>query len=291
MMNRAMHAILLSRHIIMGAMLFAAIFADGAILAQTTESSNSRMISKRARPLEDAAVLLQAEYGMPITYEDPILIWREDLESVQYAKGKTGLQPKPLSFSMPVDVDPGRNPKLDDWLLGKVLDAYHRQTDGPRFRVTDWSWGLSILPAEVRDANGQLAKVTPLLDTIISIPEAVRSPSEHFGAICEAITTSTGIELKYGGQWMDQYFSPIPLPRRMNDDQRKQISFTWGGVNLIAREAVINLLEHSATTLTWKVLCQSDEGYCVFTPQPIMINARSSDGTLAGRKALTRDRK
>jgi hypothetical protein len=262
------------------------------IVAQTSQPENSKIISERARPLADAAKLLQGQYGKPVTYEDPILIWHGDKEAVRYLTGNTGFLPARLSFSIPNEASPDKTPILDASILGKVIDSYHEQTDGPRFEVSTSRWGLHIIPKQVRDANGQFTNTTSLLDTKISIPIANRTPSEHFVAICSAVTAVNpfGIKLRPNGQWMEQYFAEKPLPRMLTPDQREKTSFVWGADNVDAREAMINLLEHSSTTMSWSMLCQVDEGFCVLNLSPITVDEKYPDGTFKGEKTLEHDR-
>jgi hypothetical protein len=289
-MNRMVRIFTVRYSIIMALVLT---IAAGLNLAQTADSSSPQLISESARPLAEAAVILQGEYGKPVTYEDPILMWPGDTDQVQYIRGGTGLVPKRRSFSMPAEANPNKSPVLDTELLREVVNAYNTQTDGPRFKVSASHWGLHIIPDQVKNSRGQFVNATSLLDTIITIPRATRTPSAHFDAICKAITaaTPTGIELKPNDQWMNQYFSEERrLPRILNEEQKAQLSFDWGTTDTVAREAVISLLEHSATTMTWKVLCQPDEGFCVFNLQPVLVDVKNPDGTLRGRKALSRDR-
>jgi hypothetical protein len=174
-----------------------------------------------------------------------------------------------------------------------VLNEYHAQTDGPRFKVSVSRWGLHIIPAQLRNAYGQFINTTSILDTKITVPVNMRTPGGHFAAICDAVSFSNpkGITLKPNSQWINHHFSVTPLPRYLiTDEQLEQISFEWGTTDIIAREAIIDFLEHSATTMTWKVLCAPDEGFCVFNLSPVMYDIKNPDGTLKGRKALRDDR-
>jgi hypothetical protein len=174
-------------------------------------------------------------------------------------------------------------------VLAKVLDAYHTQTDGPRFKVSVSHWGLHIIPTQMRDVNGHFVRVVALLDTSINIPIAKRRPTEHFRAICEAVSVSTGITLNLSAGFLDQYYAPngILPPRVMADSDKEQISFAWGATKMSAREAIIDLLEGSATSMTWRLLCES-EG-CYFNLLPIEVVIQDSDGQFI-RKTLSYDR-
>ncbi len=259
------------------------------ILAQTREPADWQVITTR-RPLVEAANLLENRYLKPITYEDPIWAWSGDVEPIAVARG---LYPKEMTFTLPIDLNASQLPVLDASLLNKVLDAYHRQTDGPRFEIATSTWGLHILPAQVRDTSGQLVRATRLLDTVISVPEEKRTPSEHFQSICAAVTASnsSGMKLLPADPWLDWYFAPngIRPPKRMTVKDEEQISFPWGAADVSARAAIISLLENSSTTLTWRVMCQAGEGECMFQLVPIMLTSIGPDGKQI-RKPLTYDR-
>jgi len=179
---------------------------------------------------------------------------------------------------MPIEADPDVTPLLDSGLLNKVIDDYHKQTEGPRFKVSTSSWGLHIIPTQVRAKDGQFAEVKPLLDVHITVPTAKRTPAGHFLAICNAVTAATGIVLEASGPGINTEFALSSLkfygPRATQEDLEK-ISFEWGATDIVAREAVLNLLEHSSTTLTWMVLCNPTKESCVF-------NMGSFEGRIMG---------
>jgi hypothetical protein len=259
-------------------------------LAQVAEPKSPDIIAKTPRPLANAAVLLQERYGKPVTYEDPILKSNQDVELNERGNG---LLPKSRSFSLPAEARPDQTPQLDALLLNRVLDAYHASNDGPRFKALSSGWGLHIVPDLVPDQSGQLVKAVSLLDTYITVPEAKRTPSEHFEALCNAVTASNslGIRLMPFSLWLDQYFSPngILPPRDMTQADRDRISFQWGADHVTAREAVIELLEHSSTTLTWKVLCQAGEDFCGFNLLNMRVSVAGPDGQ-PQKKAVFFDR-
>ncbi len=68
-----------------------------------------------------------------------------------------------------------------------------------------------------------------------------------------------------------------------------KISFEWGATNMVARQAVVSLFEHSSTNLSWRLLCEPAEGYCVFNALPVEVYFTGSDGQQRWR-ALEHDR-
>ncbi len=243
--------------------------------AQAPYSSSSNVTLDEIRPLCHAADLLERQSGKPVTYEETILLWRGDKEAMQTAGGRINLLPKRRAFSMPVEANLDKTPTVDAGLLSKVVNAYHTQTDGPRFKVTSSSWGLHIVPAQVRDADGHFTEAISLLDARITVPLARRTPIEHIHAICAAVTVSTGITLKEFGTYVNALFAPSSAKFHTSDatkEDLERISFDWGTTNMIAREALVNLLQHSSTTLSWRLACEMNEGFCVLNLGAVEVN-------------------
>jgi len=285
--NRRMQA---SAFICRGAVTPLLIFAFASrilVHAQTGGSGEPQVITS-GRPLDLAADLLQGRYGKPVTYEDPIWMWGGDVEP--NARGNA-LWPRDRSFSLPVETRLDQAQIDDAALLGKVLQAYHQQTDGPVFRIAQSRWGLHILPAQARNGAGQFVSVKSMLDAHIDVPVANRTPFGHFQAICAAVTDSVGIKLEPFSPSLNRLFAPngIRPPKVLTDKDEEQISFAWGATGLIAREAVISLLDQSSTTLTWKVLCQAGEVSCVFSLMPIQLTVVGAGREMI-KKSLSYDR-
>jgi hypothetical protein len=228
-----------------------------------------------------AAELLEQMYVKPVTYEDPVLSWSGDTSQVPNSVGKMLAIPKRGKFTMPVEANPYKTPTLDIELLEKVVDAYQKQTDGPRFRVTSSQWGLHLIPNYVRNKSGQFVKSKNLLDTIISIPVGRRTPSLHFAAICDAVNANNdiGIRLEFIPQGLDANYSQVRISQFPNEEEQEQISFSWGINEVTARDALINMFDNSATTFTWHLLCDTLlEPICGLNIMPIKVNYMGSDG-------------
>ena len=242
-------------------------------------------------PLAEAADRLEELYkGTVITYEDVMLVWSGDMQL--NAKGNHYL-PKRRSFIMPIDETLKQSPVMDSQLLCKVIDAYNSQTDGARFQMTESRWGMHIVPAQVRDEDGEYVNANSILDTYITVTVARRTPEEHFRAICEAVTIANdaGIILKPNVSWLNQYYASkeMRLHKMLTDIDKERISFTWGIREVQqAREAIIDLLEGSSSTMTWRLLCEPDKS-CVFnllSPTRIIVDSYGQ----TRRKRLSHDR-
>src|ERR1043166_1165838 len=94
------------------------------------------------RPLADAARRLQETYGKVVTYEEPILTWRGELQAkpAHDPERKWELFPTPQSFLMP---ESGPGTELAS-VLEDTIAAYHQHTSGTRFQLLSSKWGYHI---------------------------------------------------------------------------------------------------------------------------------------------------
>jgi hypothetical protein len=221
------------------------------------------------RPLAEAAKLLEQKYGKAITYEDPPSMF------IPY-KTLPGLPlPELPHFRMFLPDTPA---KIDAALMEKIVADYQHQTNGAQFKVLTSRWGLHIIPVRIRDGSGRWVQAVSPLEARIDVPMASRTPLDHFNAICAAVTRVSGIQIHASASYLNEEYAPNGkvLPRGgvrpdgflMTDKMIEQISFVWGTTGTNAREAVINLLERSATTLSWQLQCHAGEG-CYFGLRPV----------------------
>jgi hypothetical protein len=217
------------------------------------------------RPLADVADKLENVFGKPVTYEDPMLEWSGDLQSFA---GVVGLYPRIRSFEIPSGLISGQGFTTAEVPLNEILKAYQSQTDGPRFKVLTSSWGLHIVPSEVRDRNGVFAQTKSVMDYVIDVPIAKRTPSEHLAAICKAIANSSGIKVGANDAWLTQLYGPNGIavitgglmpPKEVLKRLDALSSINWGVTRKIARDALLDLLKGSASTVSWRVFCDSKE--------------------------------
>lgn len=243
--------------------------AVGLALSGQTAAPSGRVIAS-PRPMAMEADRSQRAYGKAITYEDPVWAWR----------GETGpfgpnFSPLPLTFTRPADADSETDAGT---ALQATLDAYHQQTAGPRFRIVTSKWGLHIIPAQVHDESGRLVPATNPLDAHVNVPQEERSATGHFMELCAALSSSLKMTIHYfdgsiylnGTSAFEQHFSAQPA------------RFTWGTNGLAARDAVIDLLERSATTYSWRFYCEDgatpQARQCALNVTPVEVTKRDGAG-------------
>lgn len=251
------------------------------------------------RPLYDASLILEQIYRKPVTVEGPIeRAWDGDIEMKTVPSGRVSRDPKTVKFVMPEEVITEKNQQLDIGILEKVLEAFHKQTDGPRYKITISRHGFHLITDEVKDKNGQYIKENQYLDTVITVPVGKRTALEHIKEITDAVSASRERKLwiNTGLGFDTDFFPPGTVEGRgFNPEDRDKLIFEWGIDNVIGRDALIDLFEKkSNTTFTWWVACADSIGInheCMINIGPLEVSSLFPDGTTKGRVALWGDKR
>ncbi len=234
-----------------------------------------------AGPTDNAVDRLEASFGKVVSYEDPVWVWRGDLAPERFNHRPHRLEPVTPTFVMPALASPPADLATE---VGKMLAAYH-QTGGPRFEVRTSKLGLHIVPALSRDENGQMVAAKNVLDAYVSVPAEQRRAYQHFYALCDAIGLATGITITHGPafpQGWDYEFNP------------DKTAFSWGASGLTGREALIDLLDRSATSFTWRLFCWTGQDAvhdhaCLLDAHEVEVSITDANGKLK-KTALLFDR-
>jgi hypothetical protein len=117
---------------------------------------------------------------------------------------------------------------------------------------------------------------------------------EHLDALYDAVAHASNVNLTKFWPSFDQYYaanglSPsmsilIPLrARQIGDAAKRPYSFAWGASDVTAREALLSLLNNSATTMAWYVTCHPNPtpglGSCMFSVVPLKVSVTGPDGS------------
>jgi hypothetical protein len=239
------------------------------------------------RPLLDLARMMEQLYASPVTYEDPIWEFQGDLAPL----GPEGRSfPLYRTFVVPPELTPTNRPKLDSAVLREALAAYHSQTDGPRFKIATSRLGLHLVPDQVRRADGNLAPARNALDAVLSMPITLASPSQHLMNLCAELSAATGARIVFAAPSGNYRLEQIYMPNGHNGriGSREDLTVAWGAEGITAREALINLLEPSATTLGWHFICQAGPA-CFIQVDALKLGVAMPNGQ-TGWKAMLYDR-
>jgi hypothetical protein len=246
--------------------------------AQRQNPGGSSSLVTSPRPLVDAARRLQETYGKVVTYEEPILTWRGELQAKpgRNPKVKWDLFPTPQSFLM-AENGPGTDLAS---ALENTIAAYHQATSGTRFQVLPSKLGCHIVPVLMHDQNGRSVPATSALDQIITVPSEARTAMKHLLAIGAALNSTGPIHVDV---------SAVPgNPRGFDNAFRAQPEvFQWGVHSVMARDALIDLLNQSASTFSWQLMCQASaqarDRMCALNVNLIEVVVIDSQGKPAKR--------
>jgi hypothetical protein len=238
------------------------VITSGNSAEQTKPPTGKSIVS--GRPLSDVADELETLYKTIITYEEALLVDPAELDVMPATFGsRTFMGPKTRTFIAPL-VD-----KADLPGLAGVINAYNKQHGIPSFRVISSQYGLHIVPDLVKNKRGEIAASTPVLDSVISVPFAKRTPWKTFEAFCKAVSYATGIKV-----------DPFCPSLRPSFDQLftagEESEFSWGIQTINARMALIDLLSRSATTLSWRLNYApgADDEFYVLSLSPRLLPSR-----------------
>jgi hypothetical protein len=217
-----------------------------------------------AWPLGDFARQLENHYAKPVTFEMPLLLWRGYMERIGQRPLPNGMEMLTWvrhRFVVPEDAGIFDAPALSVSLISKAVDAYHQSNPGfPRYRVLESSMGFHIVPTDARDETGVLRPVKSLLDTSISVLADKRIASEHVRAVLEAVSGATGTPTILEDWYFDSSYAANGYMYRgeATSAERPYMLFEWGASQVSARDALIDLLKGSATTMSWAFGCLPD---------------------------------
>jgi hypothetical protein len=164
------------------------------------------------------------------------------------------------SFVVPSDLIPAQRPKLDESVLADALAAYHSRTDGPRYKIMASKLGLHLVPDGSAGSDGSLAAARNPLDIPVNLPVALRTLSAHLRALCAELSAASGANIMFMGPAaypLEQIYMPGGHFGRRGS--REDLTVPWGVDRVPAREALVNLLASSATTLRWHLICRTDK--------------------------------
>ncbi len=159
----------------------------------------------------------------------------------------------------------------------KAVQAYNQVTPSTRFRVLTSKWGIHIVPAQVHDEDGVLVPARSILDTRVTVAAVERGLGEHFRALTDALAAAVGTRVIFSSA------GGVSCGRGGCDEFRAQPArFTWGADGVVYRDALIELLDRSATTFAWDFRCQSsvrpEDRQCVVNLTKLSVLVTDPDG-------------
>lgn len=128
-----------------------------------------------------------------IAFEDVPWSNPDDLTPANHRAGQpTTRQVKRESLSVSRAVDGPLTNDLVTAVLHEILSAYERKGFSGRFAVVD-DGILQVVPMSMKDTEGRVEAIAPLLDTVISLPADRATPAQWLSTVGAALSEASGV--------------------------------------------------------------------------------------------------
>ena len=207
-------------------------------------AANMKLTADAARPLGAAADGLQQRYGITVTYEDPIWVFYGDLKAspnkLEAVKGGGKPLILPAGSRYEVELIPSATaPLLTPMaVLNAVLQQHEAAGQPGRFRVQQDGKIYHLIPDQVKNAKGQWAVATPILDTQITLASAARDGATTLRLICDEVSAQSGQQILIG---------QVPLNLLL------PMEITLGGAPTPARDLLTDLVSALPHPTSWRL--------------------------------------
>lgn len=150
------------------------------------------------RPVDLAAQKLVEEFGVAINVEDPVYIYRGDLQDVTpphlAGSGYRRVIPKYARLELRFELQPDGSLLDVRKVMRDLVDrANARLPFG--YRIDDDGDVFTLVPTRTRDEQGRTVGLTPLLDRRVTIPLGRRRIFEHVNLLTQALEQQTGFRI------------------------------------------------------------------------------------------------
>ena len=262
------------------AILSAALVPSLLLMAQEPEF---QVKEEGYRSLRAAMWLLREKTGWHISYEEPI--WPPKASPGPDARlSDRGLRVEPPTADrLQVSISSLRGTQRSD-AVNALLGAYNAQNSLVSYKSESLSDTTVIEADTMPGPAGTRVPAYLILSTMVQIPVAQRTPTEHLEALANAIEQRVGIPVE-----IDTGLGPYDVPFTGKNGaltQRSEMLVTWGTQPQTARLALLDLLGHSKTTTVYEVACQvgiNSPGECTLALRPLTVQVITRSGKLTKR--------
>lgn len=230
---------------------------------------SATLIANSPDPLSQAITAIEREYGWVVNFEGPPIFSRYDTvdagsDSFRTAHPRSGvtkpglLRPSGGAFQSTYpesSVAPCLQCALllqadEKQVLDKIVADYNRSSNPGNFVVRELADGTySVIGTAVRDDEGHLQQVSPILDSQISIPTGTRDLMTTVKLIAGALTAKTGVKIIVGSGFGGN------AARRFRDEM-----VTIGQENSPARDLLMTTLAAFKKT-SWLMFYEPGDRY------------------------------
>ena len=215
---------------------------DGIV---THEASTAKVISNEPRSLRQAVESLSEEYGWTVDYEDPVYSDAETLERTEplWVASHPGVRQRLVAghrfeSEFPEVAKIRSSVTEEKSALQKVVADFNKSGNPGQFMLVDEGAGRFAIVGQVKGTR------QAILDTPITVNIAQLNGSFALDAICQGLTTSSGIKV---------VMATYPL------NLFAQTVFTTRVFNQPAREVLRDLMEATHRKIEWTLLYDIDD--------------------------------
>ncbi len=147
------------------------------------------------RPVDLAAKKLVDEFGIAVNVEDPLYLYRDDVQLSHVApSGKRVMVPRAALLEMAVVLNEEGSLRNVGEAVEQLRDAANRQFPFA-YRIDKDRDVFTLVPTRTRDEHGRSVDSSPLLDHHVTIPLGTRRIFEHVNLLTESLQQQTGVRV------------------------------------------------------------------------------------------------
>lgn len=150
------------------------------------------------RPVDLAAKKLVDEFGVAINVEDPVYLYRDDVDDITPPRiaslGRRLLIPKAALLEIRFDLGPDGFLRDVRKLLQDLVETANAQLPF-LYRLDSDGDVFTLVATHTRDEQGRSVELIPILDRHVTIPLGTRKIFEHVNVLTQELEQQTGVHV------------------------------------------------------------------------------------------------
>lgn len=248
------------------------------LIGQIAPSLDATTEISSHRPLSDAAMLLEANFGWIITYEDPLWKFGGDVvDTTPRIKpdARRFPAPRPGRISIGKLLPAAGSRPNRDVLVSRLLQANDEAGNAASFKSISDGEFTHFVPTFVKNSSGSREAFLPLLDTPVHIPIEAGAPSLAIRRILDQVEQARGVQIVTDMGWRFDQLVFGPLKVRVDASEQP------------ARTLLVKIFKQALSPRTWHLLCEpavpGQQGFCVFNLRRVYVSTTDASGNIVQR--------